>query len=70
MAMLFHDDEYIACPACGTPAATVEKVYRFVPDSKEPGAVNGEYLYTQIRCSECGAILKTFKQVESVRLDR
>ena len=70
MAMLFHDDKYMACPACGASTATVEKVYRFVPDSTESGAVNGEYLYTQIRCSECGTIHKFFKQAEKVRLNR
>ena len=70
MAMLFHDEKYLACPQCGATTMTVNKVYRFLPDKKEPSAVNGEYLHTQLRCSECGAVSRVFRQVEEVRLNR
>lgn len=70
MAMMFHDEKYLTCEKCGSSTMTVEKVYRFSPDTKEPLAVNGEYLHTCLRCSSCGAVCRVFRRAEDVRLNR
>lgn len=70
MAMHFHEEHYLTCPSCGATTMTVEKVYRFSPDKREPAAVNGEYLHTLLRCSVCGKDCKHFSKAESIRFDR
>ena len=70
MAMLFHDEKYMTCPNCGSTTMIVDKVYRFTSNKKEPNAVDGEYLHTRVRCSECGAVCRVFRQVEDVRVNR
>ena len=69
MAMLFHDEKYMTCPKCGAKTMVVDKVYRFSKDPKDPAAINGEYLYNVIRCSECGAILDSYRQ-EQIRVNQ
>lgn len=70
MAMLFHDEKYMTCPSCGATTMTVDKVYRFMSDKKEPNAINGEYLHTRVRCSECGTVCRVFRQPTDVRVNR